>query len=74
MSSREEDVLYPPYTPPASLGRELGIMFGFLGATLFLIAMYWVIWQCKSIPSIPFCDISSIYKTFALLSLLRTLA
>jgi hypothetical protein len=48
MVFENEDVLYPPYTPMPSLGRELGIMFGFIGATVFLVVMYFVIWQCKT--------------------------
>ncbi|RMJ21750.1 hypothetical protein PHISP_07380 [Aspergillus sp. HF37] len=36
---------YPPYTPMSSLGHELGILFGFFVACLFIMAVYTVIWQ-----------------------------
>lgn len=42
-------VQYPPYTPMGSLGHELGILFGFLGACIFVMAIYTVLWQ--GIPS-----------------------
>ncbi|KAJ5690581.1 hypothetical protein N7462_004973 [Penicillium macrosclerotiorum] len=42
---------YPPYTPASSLGRELGIMFGFLGACAVTMGVYSLIWRCTSSPS-----------------------
>lgn len=37
---------YPEYTP-SSLGRELGIMFAFLGACVVTMGVYSVIWRRK---------------------------
>ena len=42
------DVSFHPYTPIDSLGRELGILFGFLGACLATILLYYIFWQSKS--------------------------
>lgn len=39
------DEIYPPYTPMSSLGHELGILFGFLGAGIVIMIAYTVIWQ-----------------------------
>ncbi len=38
---------YPEYTPISSLGRELGIMFAFLGACVVMMGVYSVIWRRK---------------------------
>ncbi|KAJ5165983.1 hypothetical protein N7492_006279 [Penicillium capsulatum] len=35
---------YPPYTP-ATLGRELGIMFAFVGACAVTMAVYSFFWR-----------------------------
>ncbi|KAK2761488.1 hypothetical protein FQN53_007688 [Emmonsiellopsis sp. PD_33] len=34
-----------PYTPITSMGRELGIMFGFIGLSVLTMAGYWYFWQ-----------------------------
>ncbi|CAI7639122.1 hypothetical protein N7533_004627 [Penicillium manginii] len=36
---------YPPSTPMSSLGRELGIMFAFIGAGLVTMAIYTFAWR-----------------------------
>ncbi|KAJ5980787.1 hypothetical protein N7481_008085 [Penicillium waksmanii] len=36
---------YPPSTPMSSLGRELGIMFAFIGAGLVTMAIYTFAWK-----------------------------
>ncbi|KAJ5371150.1 uncharacterized protein N7496_007242 [Penicillium cataractarum] len=36
---------YPEYTPVSSLGRELGIMFAFIGACVVTMVIYLVIWR-----------------------------
>lgn len=36
---------YPPPTPMSSLGRELGIMFAFIGAGLVTMAIYTFAWR-----------------------------
>ncbi|KAJ5610997.1 hypothetical protein N7510_007716 [Penicillium lagena] len=35
----------PPYTPMPSLGHELGIMFGFIGACVFTMVAYTLFWR-----------------------------
>ncbi|CAL5873312.1 uncharacterized protein PFLUO_LOCUS7583 [Penicillium psychrofluorescens] len=37
--------IYPPYTPMSSLGHELGIMFGFIGACAFTLVAYTLFWR-----------------------------
>ncbi|KAL2819139.1 hypothetical protein BJX63DRAFT_428792 [Aspergillus granulosus] len=46
MSERRDNI--PPYVDPSTvpLGRELGILFGFLLASLVIMAVYTVIWRC----------------------------
>lgn len=39
---------YPAYTPMTSLGRELGIMFAFIGACLVTMAVYAFAWRGMS--------------------------
>lgn len=39
---------YPAYTPIEDLGQELGILFGFFVACLFVMAVYTIVWQCIS--------------------------
>jgi len=34
-----------PYTPPPSVGHEIGVMFGFIGAFIVAMALYTVFWQ-----------------------------
>lgn len=34
-----------PYTPPPSLGHELGVLFGFAGAMVLAMSAYLVVWQ-----------------------------
>lgn len=36
---------FPKTTPIKSLGREFGILFGFLGACLVTMVLYAVVWQ-----------------------------
>ena len=33
------------YTPPSSLGREIGIMFAFIGAFIVTIVLYAFAWR-----------------------------
>lgn len=37
--------IYIPYTPMPSLGHELGIMFGFIGACTFTMVAYTLFWR-----------------------------
>ena len=39
------DVKFPPYTPPSSLGHELGILFAFLSLCVITMGLYWFFWQ-----------------------------
>ena len=39
---------YSAYTPMTSLGRELGIMFAFIGACLVTMAVYAFAWRGMS--------------------------
>ncbi|KAL1956438.1 hypothetical protein VTO42DRAFT_7325 [Malbranchea cinnamomea] len=39
------DVNFPPYTPPSSLGHELGILFAFFTLSIITMALYWYFWQ-----------------------------
>ncbi|PGH02008.1 hypothetical protein AJ79_07746 [Helicocarpus griseus UAMH5409] len=42
---RPGDVKPIPYTPISSMGRELGIMFGFIALSIVTMMLYWYFWQ-----------------------------
>lgn len=43
---------YAAYTPASSLGKELGIMFAFIGACVVTMGVYSVIWRRKYLLSL----------------------
>ncbi|KAF2238787.1 hypothetical protein EV356DRAFT_504099 [Viridothelium virens] len=46
-TSARDDLNYndPAYAPPPSVGHEIGIMFGFVGAMLLSMVLYTLAWQ-----------------------------
>ncbi|MCJ1388198.1 hypothetical protein MMC18_001043 [Xylographa bjoerkii] len=35
----------PPYTPPPSIGHEIGVMFGFGGIMVVAMCVYMLLWR-----------------------------
>lgn len=42
------DVEFPSYTPPSSLGHELGVLFAFFTLCVITIPVYWIFWQGRA--------------------------
>lgn len=53
MGNHGDEVHYPPYTPIASLGQELGILFAFSSACILTVVIYAIFWQGTTFPSLP---------------------
>jgi hypothetical protein len=62
MSDRAGDNI-PPYVDPSSvpIARELGILFGFLLASLVIMAVYTVLWRGMLMPFFLFHVTHGIY-------------
>lgn len=58
MTVNPEDI---QYTPPSSIGREIGVTFAFIGAFLVTVILYGLAWRGEYFPSIPSYPNSPIY-------------
>ncbi|PGH01250.1 hypothetical protein AJ80_09034 [Polytolypa hystricis UAMH7299] len=44
---RSGDIKPIHYTPPASVAREIALMFGFIGLCVLTMVVYWLFWQAN---------------------------